>query len=238
MAKKVLRADVVAMCEALNFPTASKWNREKTQERLKMIAEQFAGETIPADVEGADRLNDLLRDVVEAKGEVEVVRTAEELGPPEPEVGEEAAGDEAADVVDAGAVEADAEASGGEEPGPEPEGPPPADEKPAKAKRGGKGKKAGGKAEKPEGKDDGKGANRAKVLGKYSAGPFVRWLGIRGVGFDGAREILSGEGVELKDVSVRWELKERREGHGPADVSRDDARSLKGKYPGAFAKGK
>ena len=74
---------------------------------------------------------------------------------------------------------------------------------------------------------------RVKIMGKYSAGPFVRWLGIQGYSFDKAKQIIEAEmegGYSLKDISIRQELNERREGHPPAEVSEKDRRVIRSKY--------
>lgn len=80
-------------------------------------------------------------------------------------------------------------------------------------------------------------SSRAKVMGKYSAGPFVRWLGRKGVSFEDAKDILKVNGViHLSDPSIQWELKETREGKPPAKVSKEDSDSLRKDFPQAFKK--
>ena len=104
-------------------------------------------------------------------------------------------------------------------------------------KHHGNGKAKAAKPKREKAKKEGSG--RPKVRGKYSAGSFVRWLGKQGVGFDGAKEILAGEGADsLADVSVKWELKETRENKPAASVEKSDAAELRAKYPGAFAAAK
>jgi len=77
---------------------------------------------------------------------------------------------------------------------------------------------------------------KVKVLGKYSAGTFVRWLGRRKVSFENAKKILEKEGCALKDVSIKMELREVRDGKLSAKVSKDDRVMLIKKYPGIFNK--
>ncbi len=96
-----------------------------------------------------------------------------------------------------------------------------------KARKAGKKKAGGSNLKKPS-------KGRAKVMGKYSAGPFARWLGKGGglnINFEAARKVMDGEGCpHLSDVSLKWELKETRENCPPAAVSKDDAAEIKRKY--------
>lgn len=79
-------------------------------------------------------------------------------------------------------------------------------------------------------------SKRSRVLDSYPAGPFVRWLGRRGVDFDGAKKILKDNGCELSDQSIRWELKEVRDDRPPAKVSAEHRHELVDKYGGMFKK--
>jgi len=76
---KVLRDDVVRLCEALGFKAAAQWKRQKMQDMLRKIA--GTEDVRDTDVEGND-LQTLLHEIVALKGDVEVVRTSEELGGP------------------------------------------------------------------------------------------------------------------------------------------------------------
>lgn len=114
----------------------------------------------------------------------------------------------------------------------------PVTEEPKAPKTKGKGKPTAETKTKLEGKKKTKekpAAKRPKVMDKYSAGSFVRWLGRQGVVFEDAKNILKGYGIiHLSDGSIAWELKEVREGHGPAEVSPEDFKTVKKAHPDAF----
>lgn len=83
-----------------------------------------------------------------------------------------------------------------------------------------------------------KGEGRPKVFGRYTQGTFARWLGSKGVDFENAKKILSKEtigGFSLSDLSIKLELKEKRPNKLPADVSKEDVKIVKEKYPEAFS---
>lgn len=72
---------------------------------------------------------------------------------------------------------------------------------------------------------------RIKIMGKYSAGPFARWLGQRGVDYATALKIMEDNGgCSLSEASLKWELKETRDNKPPASVEKEDASSLRSKY--------
>lgn len=114
----------------------------------------------------------------------------------------------------------------------------PTEEAPPKRK-GGKApatppKKKGGKAS-AAAESNGHAAGRVKIMGKYSAGAFARWLGINGVGVDDARAIMEANGgCHLSDSSLKWELKERRPNKPAAAVEKSDAVRIKSDFPAAF----
>lgn len=258
---KILRTDAVAIAIGLGYKNAAKWSIGKMQKQFKRLVTDLEDDIelnetdVPADDE-RERLNGILSRIVLSKGMVEPVDElpkdepvevsdeeveasaarrdaadpAEEDDDGEPELGDDAKAEESAD--------GEAEAV---DPQPEPE------KKKRGRPKGSKNKPKDGdtrtpkteaadterareKAVKPKKK-----SSRSKVLGKYSAGPFVRWLGRQGVKFEGAVVILEGEGCTLKEVSVKWELKEKREKCKPAAVSKDDAKALREKYPEAFS---
>ena len=73
---KVLRADVVAMAEAIGYKTAGQWSKSKMAKQLEKIAD----ETSPAETTLEDeKLAGLLAKIVEANGKVEVVQSEEDL---------------------------------------------------------------------------------------------------------------------------------------------------------------
>ncbi len=85
---KVLRDEVVELCESLGFATAGKWDKAKTQKKLVDVAELAeAGEVEVED----ERLAKLLAVIVDAKGAVEVVKELpeEETVEEEPDADEE-----------------------------------------------------------------------------------------------------------------------------------------------------
>jgi hypothetical protein len=58
------------------------------------------------------------------------------------------------------------------------------------------------------------------------------------VDFENAKKILSKEtigGFSLSDLSIKLELKEKRPNKLPADVSKEDVKIVKEKYPEAFS---
>ncbi len=246
---KALRSDLIKLFEQLGWATASKWSPSKMRLKileLVVMAKDEEG-NIP-ELKDEDSIA-LLGDMMKADGDVEIVSKAsdldelttepesdvddgvaeavevqEELGEVEPDdsvveeepvVEEKEEGLEANDSV----IEEKPKFFVGEE---KEEG-----VKPSKKK---KGKKPKVSKEKKNG--------RPKIMGKYSVGPFVRWLGIQGVGLDGAKSILESEGiVHLKEISIKMELKERREKHDPANVSQEDQDNFKEKYTRFFGEG-
>jgi len=73
---KVLRADVVAMAEALGFKTAGQWSKSQMAKQLEKIADEIS----PAEAGLEDeKLSGLLMKVVEAKGKVDGVQSEEDL---------------------------------------------------------------------------------------------------------------------------------------------------------------
>ena len=118
---QVLREDVVAICEALAFTTARKWNKKKTRQMLvKMVKVVKADELEVEGTEDDERLNAVLVEIVKAGGEVDVVQELTE-------VEETADAPEEMDAVD----DAEEGPEGDEEVGPsetEEEEPEPADE--------------------------------------------------------------------------------------------------------------
>lgn len=82
---KVSRNDAVALCTALGFKTASKWDKSRMQRKLIELATMAEEGGIQVDEgdDNADQLNDLLTNLVNANGDIEVVK---ELAQAEPEV--------------------------------------------------------------------------------------------------------------------------------------------------------
>ena len=83
---QILRDDAVAMCVGLDYATAGSWNRKKMRKMLKQIAELGGDSELEVEegTEDAERLNALLAGVIEAGGDVEVVRELDE-SPDEPD---------------------------------------------------------------------------------------------------------------------------------------------------------
>lgn len=196
---RVLRDDVVRLCEDLGFVAAGQWKRQKMQDMLRKIAGTDGIQD--KDVEGDD-LQALLHEIVVLKGDVEVVRTAEELGEAEPK-----------------REEAPAEAVWEEDAGPEPEPEPnpesetqgePADEatdeadcvpihQPEPKKRGRKGKKGKAKAEaeqKPEPEEKPKGKQKKAKEEKAKKDDWYT------VGFKVVRDLKKSMSVEQFSVLV------------------------------------
>ena len=67
---KVLRKDMVELCETLGFATASKWSKERMAGKLKEIAETACDDALPK-VED-ERLAKILKELVKANGECTV----------------------------------------------------------------------------------------------------------------------------------------------------------------------
>lgn len=264
---EITRKDAVSLCQGLGFATADGWKRARLVEKLSSIigmydkSEFAVDEEIVKDETERERLNDLLLDLVASERDFDVVKT-----PAAEKVKEDEGGDQEEVPV---AVETEADGEKGGVPEGEKDQEKQVDEDgvgdseeggdlgtladestdeqsvqqaatPKKKAKSGKKKSAkikGGK-KKPGVRKDAKGG-RPKIMGSYSAGPFVRWLGRQGVSLDGAKAILEGEGItHLKEASIGWELKERREKNKPADVLDRDAEDLKGRYPEVFIQGK
>ena len=246
---RIGRKEAVEVCQKLGYHTAAKWNRKEMGARLKELVEDVTDE----DLELEGPLGKVLERIVKAGGDVELydedrepveveeeepddLEDDEEPDDPDDEEPDDLEDDEEPDDLE------DDEEPDDLEDDEEPDDPEEADEElieveepEPKAKKTAKGKKPKAGNRQPKAKKTAKGkkpkaGNRPKIFGKYSAGPFVRWLGKRGVDFDGAREILESEGCGLKDNSIKMELKEKREGRDPADVSADDEKSLRKKY--------
>jgi outer membrane biosynthesis protein TonB len=239
---QMLREDMVAMAEALGFAAAAKWSKQRMTEKLVEIAELAGGEG--QKIEDDPKLDKLLQQVIEAKGVVEVVQKLDESEEDETDEKDEPEEDEEQEDEE----EDEEEAEDKPEPDDEEDETVPvkkpkekkvkkAKSEKAKAEKGKKSEKP--KAEKVPGVKKEKGPGRPKAMGKYSAGPFVRWLGRKGVSLEGAKIVLDGEGLShLKEQSIKMELREVREKCPPADVSKQDAKAIRDKYPKAFAKGK
>jgi len=77
MSTKLVRKDVVELCEALGFSTASSWNRKRMRSKLRDLAEMFEDNdtdiSVPDDHPEADRLNELLSKIAEIGGDVKLV---------------------------------------------------------------------------------------------------------------------------------------------------------------------
>jgi hypothetical protein len=184
MAVEMTKKQAVALCEAVGFKTARRWQKAKMAAKLVEIAELAKEGDVAIEDE---ELDGLLKSLIESNGEATLVVDGEQK-------------EKVAPV--------------------EPEG-----EAPVKKKRERKAK-AKMKKDTARSKADGK-PKRPKVMGKYAAGPFVRWLGRKGMAFDGAKSILEAEGItHLSDGSIKWELKEKREDHAPAKVSKEDIKVL------------
>ena len=90
---KVLRDDVVALCEVLGYKTAGSWNKDRMLRKLKDVAE------LAADGGADDKVTDegqksLLDKIVAAGGVVEVVQVMPEEEPGDDEPEEEEGQDE------------------------------------------------------------------------------------------------------------------------------------------------
>ena len=68
---KVSRERVLALCEALGYKTARQWNRKRMRRKLGELAASAQENEIG--VEDDDSLNRLLRKIVEADGDVELI---------------------------------------------------------------------------------------------------------------------------------------------------------------------
>lgn len=77
---QITRADAVALCVALGYKAASKWNKQRMLDKLKELSQMAreAGFRVPNDEDDAARLNKLLRKIVDEKGEVEISQKADE----------------------------------------------------------------------------------------------------------------------------------------------------------------
>ncbi len=233
---KVLRSELIRLFEALGWAAARKWGPGKMMGRLgSMVSMVQDGSVDSLEDEG---LTELLQSLVEANGEVEIVSKESDLDePPEVNGGFFSAIDEKVAKVQKESgeaepddpvieeefevVELDEEVPlQKEEVIPLPILEPLKKEKPKK---------------KNTPKEKGK---HPKIMGKYSAGSFVRWLGIQGVDLEGAKSILEFEGiVHLKETSIKMELKERRGKHDPAKVLQEDQDNFKKKYSRFFGEG-
>lgn len=78
----ILRDDAVALCIALGFKTAGSWNKQRMAKKMADLAEMVEDGSIEVedDVDDAERLNELLLQIGESKGDVNVVQ---ELPPEE-----------------------------------------------------------------------------------------------------------------------------------------------------------
>lgn len=77
---QITRADAVALCVALGYKAASKWNKQRMLDKLKELSQMAreAGFRVPKDEDDAERLNKLLRKIVDEKGEVEISQKVQE----------------------------------------------------------------------------------------------------------------------------------------------------------------
>lgn len=126
---KVLRSDVIGLCEALGFKTAEGWDKEKMATKLLQIATSIKEE----DVELTKEQKATLSTLIACKGEVEVVTKVEgaeeaKADAPAPAT-EAAAGDSATELVKPKAEK--------KKPGRKPSGEPKPPKKPAKTKNRG-----------------------------------------------------------------------------------------------------
>jgi len=83
---KVLRDDAVALCEGLGFKTCRKWTKNRMTRKLGELAfieEIEVDEDVVEDEDERERLNDILDDIKDAEGEVDVV-IGEDLRSPKP----------------------------------------------------------------------------------------------------------------------------------------------------------
>ncbi len=255
MTLKIEKEAAAGLLLALGYKQAAKWPVDRLQRTLDKIPDIVDDDTEIEDEEAAALLASILstienedkikvveseaeevdeeEDAVESQEETEAEETSE---PPEPEKKpkkrrrgrpqkERKAEEEVDETVEKEVEDSETE----EESKKKKRGRPKKEKKVEKETVDEKPKKKGRKT-----KSKAKGKGRSKVLGKYSAGPFVRWLGRQGVEFDGARIVLEGEGCSLSVASVIWELKEKREKCPPADVSKEDMKVLREKYPEAF----
>jgi len=225
-AVKVARAEVVALFEALDFAMAHKWDNKRLTKKCKSI-----GEIADDSVELPDNIEATLiaiQEAVENGQAIEVVDedATEDTSDAEPEV------DDTMEAVEEVAEPATEEASKEEAPKKKKRGRP-AGSKNVKGKT--KAKVEAPKESKTKVEKAAK-QSRPKVLDRYSAGPFVRWLGRLGIGFDGAKIVVEGEGCLLSDISIRSELKEKREKCPSAKVTAEDKDDLQAKYPAVFEK--
>jgi len=247
----IARAEVVALFEALGFTMAYKWDNKRLAKKCKSIGNIADDSVELPDIPEATLIT--IQEAVKNGQVIEVVDDAELVDPvtddapddddaddadagdgPESEVGEE----DPADKADRHAAEAEDDSE-------------PAAEVVTEAPKRKRGRPVGSKAKpKSKAKDIAKPKvekelktekkkkiakqSHPKVLGRYSVGPFVRWLGRMGVGFDGAKLILDGEKCVLSNVSIKWELKERRENRLPSEVTDEDKADLQAKYPKVF----
>ncbi len=72
----ILRDDAVALCIALGFKTAGSWNKQRMSKKMADLAEMVEDGAIEVedDADDAERLNELLLQIGESKGDVNVVQ--------------------------------------------------------------------------------------------------------------------------------------------------------------------
>ena len=234
MAKNVLKA----LEDATGLKAAKKQDRQEYLKALVAavndLSEQDWGE-LP---EESQEWFNAAAVAVKGKKDVEDVGAPAAVGKPDKKANDEDADDEDADDEDADDEDADDEDADDEDADDE-DADDEADDEDVVKKNVVKAKKTAAKsveAKPAKAKKDGE-AKRPRVFGKYSVGAFVRWLGRKDVDFDGAVRVLKRLGVEgaLSDASVKWELKERREGHDPAKLSKEEVATVKEKCPKVFA---
>ncbi len=236
MKMQITRDDAVTICLAMAYATAPKWNRDRMNRKMKEIAEMDP-DGLELDKDSIDSPQEFKRlsVILRAMGKADEIEVVKELdAEPEPDI-ETAPVGTGEDDPSAGDAKDDkpADPEGDEPVKPSEDSTDDLPGKPARKKGKGKGKK---KPEDAKAKPKEKKATCPKILDKYSAGPFVRWLGRQKVSVEQAKVIVEGEGCKIKEVSIKWELKEKREGRDPAKVSKEDAKLIRDKYPEAFMK--
>jgi len=139
MSTKLVRKEVVELCEALGFSTASSWNRKRMRSKLRDLAEMLEDNdtdiSVPDDHPEADRLNDLLSKISGTGGDVKLVEKDDEdegkdTDAPVEEFADESGPDEHSEEAETG------EEDGGVKPKPEKRDPKSGSKKTVESKNG------------------------------------------------------------------------------------------------------
>jgi len=81
MSVQMTRMQAVELCTAIGFKTASKWNKDRMLRKLMQLPDMVEddGLEIPEDVDGHDRLQQLLDDIHKSDGNITLTRNVEEV---------------------------------------------------------------------------------------------------------------------------------------------------------------